>query len=168
MFTYSSVLRASHGLPNLQQLHSSIIKTCLDSNVFVRSALIDSDVFVVVVVVVECHSFEGNCKHQMTEMASAHTQIVLLLLEGYLFCAFYVHLCFADLIRSVMKLGLLLQATQSAQIHMFSNVQIWAGLQGTSSGMVIECVYWAIELVLFLVFALIWCYCVSLTSSSIG
>ncbi|KAI8012323.1 Pentatricopeptide repeat-containing protein [Camellia lanceoleosa] len=41
MFTYSSVLRASHGLPNLQQLHSSIIKTGLDSDVFVRSALID-------------------------------------------------------------------------------------------------------------------------------
>lgn len=41
MFTYSSVLRACHGLPNLRQLHSCIIKTGLDSDVFVRSALID-------------------------------------------------------------------------------------------------------------------------------
>ncbi|KAK9287507.1 hypothetical protein L1049_015928 [Liquidambar formosana] len=41
MFTYSSVLRACDGLPNLRQLHCSIIKTGLDSDVFVRSALID-------------------------------------------------------------------------------------------------------------------------------
>ncbi|KAH7836640.1 hypothetical protein Vadar_003800 [Vaccinium darrowii] len=41
MFTYSSVLRACQGLLNLRQLHSSIIKTGLDSDVFVRSALID-------------------------------------------------------------------------------------------------------------------------------
>ncbi|KAH7835487.1 hypothetical protein Vadar_026545 [Vaccinium darrowii] len=41
MFTYSSVLRACHGLPNLRQLHSWIIKSGLDSDVFVQSALID-------------------------------------------------------------------------------------------------------------------------------
>ncbi|KAF7127591.1 hypothetical protein RHSIM_Rhsim11G0198300 [Rhododendron simsii] len=41
MFTYSSVLGACHGLPNLRQLHSCIIKAGLDSDVFVRSALID-------------------------------------------------------------------------------------------------------------------------------
>ncbi|PSS21825.1 Pentatricopeptide repeat-containing protein [Actinidia chinensis var. chinensis] len=41
MFTYSSVLRACNGLPSLRQLHSSIMKTGLDSDVFVRSALID-------------------------------------------------------------------------------------------------------------------------------
>lgn len=41
MYTYSTVLRASHGLPNLKQLHCSIIKSGLDSDVFVRSALID-------------------------------------------------------------------------------------------------------------------------------
>lgn len=41
MFTYSSVLRACCGLPNLRQLHCSIIKTRLDSDVFVRSSLID-------------------------------------------------------------------------------------------------------------------------------
>ncbi|XP_059647351.1 pentatricopeptide repeat-containing protein At2g03880, mitochondrial [Cornus florida] len=41
MFTYSSVLRACDGLPNLRQLHCSIFKIGLDSDVFVRSALID-------------------------------------------------------------------------------------------------------------------------------
>ncbi|XP_057951899.1 pentatricopeptide repeat-containing protein At2g03880, mitochondrial [Malania oleifera] len=41
MFTFSSVLRACNELPNLRQLHCSIIKTGLDSDVFVRSALID-------------------------------------------------------------------------------------------------------------------------------
>ncbi|KAM7479521.1 hypothetical protein LguiA_027734 [Lonicera macranthoides] len=41
MFTYSSVLRACCDLPNLRQLHCSIIKTGLDSDVFVRSSLID-------------------------------------------------------------------------------------------------------------------------------
>ncbi|KAA8546192.1 hypothetical protein F0562_020914 [Nyssa sinensis] len=41
MFTYSSVLRACDRLPNLRQVHCSIIKTGLDSDVFVRSALID-------------------------------------------------------------------------------------------------------------------------------
>ncbi|XP_010279098.1 PREDICTED: pentatricopeptide repeat-containing protein At2g03880, mitochondrial [Nelumbo nucifera] len=41
MFTLSSVLRACDGLPTLQQLHCSIIKVGLDSDVFVRSALID-------------------------------------------------------------------------------------------------------------------------------
>lgn len=41
MFTYSSVLRACDGLPNLRQLHCGIIKTGLESDVFVRSALID-------------------------------------------------------------------------------------------------------------------------------
>ncbi|KAK2984463.1 hypothetical protein RJ640_026950 [Escallonia rubra] len=41
MFTYSSVLRACPGLHNLTQLHCSIIKSGLDSDVFVRSALID-------------------------------------------------------------------------------------------------------------------------------
>ncbi|CBI37724.3 unnamed protein product, partial [Vitis vinifera] len=37
MFTYSSVLRACDGLPNLRQLHCGIIKTGLESDVFVRS-----------------------------------------------------------------------------------------------------------------------------------
>jgi pentatricopeptide repeat protein len=41
MFTYSSVLRACDGLSNLRQLHSRIIKGGLESDVFVRSALID-------------------------------------------------------------------------------------------------------------------------------
>ncbi|XP_065851724.1 pentatricopeptide repeat-containing protein At2g03880, mitochondrial [Euphorbia lathyris] len=41
MFTYSSVLRACEGLITLRQLHGGIIKIGLDSDVFVRSALID-------------------------------------------------------------------------------------------------------------------------------
>ncbi|KAJ8765038.1 hypothetical protein K2173_010514 [Erythroxylum novogranatense] len=41
MFTFSSVLRACHSLSNLRQLHSAIIKVGFDSDVFVRSALID-------------------------------------------------------------------------------------------------------------------------------
>ncbi|EXB40433.1 hypothetical protein L484_013736 [Morus notabilis] len=41
MFTYSSVLRACDGLWNLRQLHCSIFKAGLESDVFVRSALID-------------------------------------------------------------------------------------------------------------------------------
>ncbi|KAJ7949883.1 Pentatricopeptide repeat-containing protein [Quillaja saponaria] len=41
MFTYSSVLRACDGLSNLRQLHSSIMKYGLESDTFVRSALID-------------------------------------------------------------------------------------------------------------------------------
>ncbi|KAK4849138.1 hypothetical protein QYF36_021279 [Acer negundo] len=41
MFTYSSVLRACDSLVSLGQLHCSIIKAGLDSDVFVRSALID-------------------------------------------------------------------------------------------------------------------------------
>ncbi|GAV81814.1 PPR domain-containing protein/PPR_2 domain-containing protein/DYW_deaminase domain-containing protein [Cephalotus follicularis] len=41
MFTYSSVLRACHRLFSLRQVHCSIIKDGLDSDVFVRSALID-------------------------------------------------------------------------------------------------------------------------------
>ncbi|XP_030486152.2 pentatricopeptide repeat-containing protein At2g03880, mitochondrial [Cannabis sativa] len=41
MFTYSSVLRACVDLWILKQLHSSIIKVGLESDVFVRSALID-------------------------------------------------------------------------------------------------------------------------------
>ncbi|KAI4297113.1 hypothetical protein L6164_037017 [Bauhinia variegata] len=41
MFTYSSVLRACERLSHLRQLHSSIMKVGLESDVFVRSALID-------------------------------------------------------------------------------------------------------------------------------
>lgn len=41
MFTYSSVLKACRGLPNLRQLHCGIVKNGLDSDIFVRSALID-------------------------------------------------------------------------------------------------------------------------------
>ncbi|OVA00673.1 Pentatricopeptide repeat [Macleaya cordata] len=41
MFTYSSVLKACDGLETLPQLHCGIIKTGLDSDVYVRSALID-------------------------------------------------------------------------------------------------------------------------------
>ncbi|XP_042516915.1 pentatricopeptide repeat-containing protein At2g03880, mitochondrial [Macadamia integrifolia] len=41
MFTFSSVLRACDGLSTLWQLHCCIIKVGLDSDVFVRSALID-------------------------------------------------------------------------------------------------------------------------------
>ncbi|KAF7836558.1 pentatricopeptide repeat-containing protein [Senna tora] len=41
MFTYSSVLRACERLSDLKQLHSSITKVGLESDVFVRSALID-------------------------------------------------------------------------------------------------------------------------------
>ncbi|KAF5745824.1 pentatricopeptide repeat-containing protein [Tripterygium wilfordii] len=41
MYTYSSVLRACDDLPNLRQLHCTIGKVGLDSDVFVRSALID-------------------------------------------------------------------------------------------------------------------------------
>ncbi|XP_075674186.1 pentatricopeptide repeat-containing protein At2g03880, mitochondrial [Castanea sativa] len=41
MFTYSSVLRACDGLLSLTQLHCCIIKAGLESDVFVRSALID-------------------------------------------------------------------------------------------------------------------------------
>ncbi|KAL6217898.1 hypothetical protein ACLB2K_011115 [Fragaria x ananassa] len=40
-FTYSSVLRACDGLWDLKQLHCSIVKAGLESDVFVRSALID-------------------------------------------------------------------------------------------------------------------------------
>ncbi|XP_004290083.1 PREDICTED: pentatricopeptide repeat-containing protein At2g03880, mitochondrial-like [Fragaria vesca subsp. vesca] len=40
-FTYSSVLRACEGLWDLKQLHCSIVKAGLESDVFVRSALID-------------------------------------------------------------------------------------------------------------------------------
>ncbi|KAJ9550451.1 hypothetical protein OSB04_014496 [Centaurea solstitialis] len=42
MFTYSSVLRACKGLATLRQIHCSITKTGLDSDVFVRSALVDN------------------------------------------------------------------------------------------------------------------------------
>ncbi|CAN4104504.1 unnamed protein product [Withania somnifera] len=41
MFTYSSVLRACDDLSNLRQLHCCILKVGLESDVFVRSALID-------------------------------------------------------------------------------------------------------------------------------
>lgn len=41
MYTYSSVLRACERLSDLKQLHSSIVKVGLESDVFVRSALID-------------------------------------------------------------------------------------------------------------------------------
>lgn len=41
MYTYSSILRACVCLLNLRQLHCGIIKVGLDSDVFVRSALID-------------------------------------------------------------------------------------------------------------------------------
>ncbi|XP_061339379.1 pentatricopeptide repeat-containing protein At2g03880, mitochondrial [Gastrolobium bilobum] len=41
MFTFSSVLRACEMLSDLKQLHSSIMKVGLESDVFVRSALID-------------------------------------------------------------------------------------------------------------------------------
>ncbi|XP_027347451.1 pentatricopeptide repeat-containing protein At2g03880, mitochondrial [Abrus precatorius] len=41
MFTFSSVLRACEGLSDLKQLHSCIMKVGLESDVFVRSALID-------------------------------------------------------------------------------------------------------------------------------
>lgn len=42
MFTYSCVLRACGGLPSLAQIHCSITKAGLDSDVYVRSALIDN------------------------------------------------------------------------------------------------------------------------------
>lgn len=42
MFTYSSVLRACDGLLNVRQLHGGIMKVGLESDVFVRSALIDT------------------------------------------------------------------------------------------------------------------------------
>ncbi|KAL8228333.1 hypothetical protein R6Q57_015917 [Mikania cordata] len=42
MFTYSSVLRACSGLCSLKQIHCSISKAGLESDVFVRSALIDN------------------------------------------------------------------------------------------------------------------------------
>ncbi|KAM0049168.1 putative tetratricopeptide-like helical domain superfamily, DYW domain-containing protein [Helianthus debilis subsp. tardiflorus] len=42
MFTYSSILQACSGLPSLRQIHCSITKAGLDSDVFVRSALIDN------------------------------------------------------------------------------------------------------------------------------
>ncbi|KDP47022.1 hypothetical protein JCGZ_10749 [Jatropha curcas] len=41
MYTYSTVLRACERLSNLRQLHGNIIKSGLESDVFVRSALID-------------------------------------------------------------------------------------------------------------------------------
>lgn len=41
MFTYSSVLRACERLSDIKQIHSSIMKVGLESDVFVRSALID-------------------------------------------------------------------------------------------------------------------------------
>lgn len=41
MYTFSSILRACDGLNSLQQLHCSILKNGLESDVFVRSALID-------------------------------------------------------------------------------------------------------------------------------
>ncbi|KAL3655298.1 hypothetical protein CASFOL_001084 [Castilleja foliolosa] len=41
MYTYSSVLRACEGISNLKQVHCSIIKSGLELDVFVRSALID-------------------------------------------------------------------------------------------------------------------------------
>ncbi|CAL5213749.1 unnamed protein product [Lathyrus oleraceus] len=42
MYTFSSVLRACERLCDLTQLHSSILKVGLESDVFVRSALIDA------------------------------------------------------------------------------------------------------------------------------
>ncbi|GJS95268.1 pentatricopeptide repeat-containing protein [Tanacetum coccineum] len=42
MFTYSSVLRACSGLESLKQIHCGIVKDGLDSDVFVRSALVDN------------------------------------------------------------------------------------------------------------------------------
>ncbi|XP_050214845.1 pentatricopeptide repeat-containing protein At2g03880, mitochondrial [Mercurialis annua] len=42
MYTFSSVLRACDGLVNLGQVHGVIVKSGLDSDVYVRSALIDS------------------------------------------------------------------------------------------------------------------------------
>ncbi|XP_057415475.1 pentatricopeptide repeat-containing protein At2g03880, mitochondrial [Lotus japonicus] len=41
MFTFSSVLRACEYLSDIKQIHSSILKVGLESDVFVRSALID-------------------------------------------------------------------------------------------------------------------------------
>ncbi|KAG4205570.1 hypothetical protein ERO13_A04G111500v2 [Gossypium hirsutum] len=41
MFTFSSVLRACNGLFNVRQLHCGMVKLGLESDVFVRSALID-------------------------------------------------------------------------------------------------------------------------------
>ncbi|CAH9066032.1 unnamed protein product [Cuscuta europaea] len=41
MYTYSSVLRSCDSISNLTHLHCSIVKVGLDSDVFVRSALID-------------------------------------------------------------------------------------------------------------------------------
>ncbi|XP_015571853.2 pentatricopeptide repeat-containing protein At2g03880, mitochondrial [Ricinus communis] len=41
VYTYSSILRACDGVYNLRQLHGNIIKSGLDSDVYVRSALID-------------------------------------------------------------------------------------------------------------------------------
>lgn len=41
MFTYSSVLGSCNGLPILKQIHCSITKAGLESDVFVRSSLID-------------------------------------------------------------------------------------------------------------------------------
>ncbi|KAL4572768.1 hypothetical protein LXL04_019551 [Taraxacum kok-saghyz] len=42
MYTFSKVLRSCNGLTILKQIHCSIIKPGLDSDVFVRSALIDN------------------------------------------------------------------------------------------------------------------------------
>ncbi|PWA60906.1 pentatricopeptide repeat (PPR) superfamily protein [Artemisia annua] len=42
MFTYSTVLRACSGLGSLKQVHCGIVKDGLDSDVFVRSALVDN------------------------------------------------------------------------------------------------------------------------------
>ncbi|XP_006290740.2 pentatricopeptide repeat-containing protein At2g03880, mitochondrial [Capsella rubella] len=41
VYTYSSVLRACNGMPDVRMLHCGIIKEGLESDVFVRSALID-------------------------------------------------------------------------------------------------------------------------------
>ncbi|GAB2216894.1 hypothetical protein Drorol1_Dr00000042 [Drosera rotundifolia] len=41
MYTYSSVLRACDGFRILRQLHCGLVKYGLESNIFVRSALID-------------------------------------------------------------------------------------------------------------------------------
>ena len=60
MFTYSSVLRACDELLSLTQLHCCIIKAGLESDVVVRSALID------------IYSKLGELQNALGEIGRAH------------------------------------------------------------------------------------------------
>lgn len=74
MYTYSSVLRACDGLSNLKQLHANIIKSGLDSDIYVRSALID---------IYSKWSQTGNALRVFNEMATEDLVIWNSIIAGF-------------------------------------------------------------------------------------